>query len=78
MLMMGNKEKAVGIILKGMGGKDAAASAPQPAQTENDYDEGKKMAAQDVLNAIEEKNPERLARALKAVFQMCQMEPEDD
>lgn len=79
MLMMGNKEKAVGLILKGLGGKDAAATAEKsvPSPVENDYSEGHKIAAQDFLSAVESKDVGRIVSAFKAMYEMCEIEPED-
>jgi hypothetical protein len=79
MLMMGNKEKAVGLILKGLSGKDAAPTAPveSPSNTQNDFDEGGKIAAQDLVNAIEAKDIGRIVSAFKALYEICEMSEEE-
>jgi hypothetical protein len=78
MLMMRNKDKAVSVILG-----DAYKDKPVEKPISEEYGEGYKMSAQELLNALKGNDVEKAASALKSFVSLANMEhessePEDD
>ena len=73
--MMGDKKKALSIIIAGLGGKkpeDKSSSEDEGEDDEEEItDEGIKAVADDILTAISAKDSDMLASALRDFIAMC-------
>jgi hypothetical protein len=62
--------------------QEASGSGPAPTVTREPDEpqdlDGIEVAAQDVLDAVKRSDPKALAEAMKAMFQMMEMEPHDE
>lgn len=59
------------LILAGRKPEDESDEKEQDDGDEGSMDEGLLSGAEDMLSAIEEKDPQKLAEALKSFLQMC-------
>ena len=75
--MMGDKKKALSIIIAGIGGgkkpekEEDYEKESEESEDEGDFDEGLKAAADDILTAISTKDSDMLSKALRDFVSMC-------
>lgn len=75
--MMGDKKKALSIIIAGLGGgkkpekESGYAESESEGEDESESDEGLKAAADDILTAISTKDSDMLSKALRDFVAMC-------
>lgn len=74
--MMGDKKKALSIIIAGLGGgkkpeKEEGYEKEGESEDEGESDEGLKAAADDILTAISTKDSDMLSKALRDFVSMC-------
>jgi hypothetical protein len=73
--MMGDKKKALSIIIAGLGGgkkpEKEGEYESEESEGEEESDEGLKSAADDILTAISTKDSDMLSKALRDFVAMC-------
>lgn len=79
MMMQGDKKKGIAIILSKMKGEpEEMKKAPMnEAGDETDHEIGYDSAAEEIIKAVESKDPKALKEALRSFVQMCGSEEED-
>lgn len=73
MIMMDKKKNLAGVILESLGPK----KEPEEKKEEKDETESGELicAAEEIIEALNERKASELATALKAFFQLCESEP---
>ena len=74
--MLGDKKKAISIILSGINRKEKVKpeyyqSESEESEQSEDVDEGLEAAAEDLMSALESKDVSSFAKALKDFISMC-------
>jgi hypothetical protein len=71
--LMGDKKRALSIIIAGLGGKKSEKESEEKEyeEEEGESDEGLKAAADDILTAIAAKDSDMLSKALSDFVGMC-------
>lgn len=81
MMMSDNKKKMATMIIAKMGpnGKEESQEAPKNENgDEMDSDHGYSAASEEIIQAVESKDPKALKHALKSFIEMCLAEKSDD
>lgn len=74
--MFGDPKKMAALIVGGPKGE--AAPDVEPDGDETGGDDGLQMAAQDLMSAIDAKDPAAVAEALRAAFALVDAEPHEE
>jgi hypothetical protein len=77
-MLMKDPKKSIALILSGMGPKQEMSDSPK-SEDGGEYDpsEGYRIAAEEILAAIESKDASALMHSLKSFHEMCAAEPEE-
>lgn len=78
MLMKDDKKKSVSLIMgKLMGDKPEVSEAPSENGAEQDDSVAVETAAEEMMSAIESKNPKAFVEAFKSLIELCESEPSE-
>lgn len=79
MLPFLDKKKDLGVIIARLGKRDLDDTRPEVSgPDEEPIDPMLEMAAEEVLRALDDRSPSRLARALKSAFEFCDSQPHEE